>query len=122
MRNLALVLVVVFVLLAGCVSNAPSNTVTCDPPFVAVDRECCIDSDDDGTCNKDEPEKTIIGESCDVDFDCSQTGTVCNAHQTANVQCISNECVTTIKSVECCSVADCPVGFYCDANYLCAKS
>lgn len=72
--KLKLLLLVPFVIVAlffvpGCtngVSNSTTNSVVCNKPYILVGNSCCLDSNSNNVCDKDE-QKPIITPSEDSD-------------------------------------------------------
>ena len=44
-------LIAIIVLFSGCICLEP----TCNPPYIAVGNECCLDANNDSICDKDQP-------------------------------------------------------------------
>lgn len=96
--------------------------------------ECCQNSDcgsigtyycdwdsanNRGTCEPIEDDTEI---ECRYDYDCSQTGTGCRDRKLYSVECVNNKCVFESEDVGCCSILDCPSGYFCNFDYECQLS
>lgn len=61
-------------------------------------------------------------QGCSFDFQCSQTGTVCNAGQKGASKCVSGACQVISIPVQCCSTAECGAGQFCNSYNLCENA
>ena len=47
------------IVISGCVQQPKQEAVTCNPPYIKVGTECCLDQNSNNICDKDEPEENI---------------------------------------------------------------
>jgi hypothetical protein len=89
------VLSALVVLVAGCITQAPSAPV-CNKPYILVGTECCLDENDDGICDKDKPvckkPYTLVGKECCLD---ENGDGICDRDQAATSTALA---VTTLKA------------------------
>lgn len=69
MRRLIL-LVLASLLVGGCLQKSPTQTDTCQKPYLKVGNDCCLDRDSNGICDKDEIAKPACPEQkvCDTPY------------------------------------------------------
>lgn len=100
---------------------------------IAVDDagECCQNSDcgsigtyycdwdsskNKGACR---PVEQDTDQECRYSYDCTQTGTGCRDRVLYGVKCVSGTCQYTEKDVGCCTIDDCPNGYFCNSDRQC---
>jgi hypothetical protein len=92
--------------------------------YLAIPVQCCPGTSGCGPnafCNPD----TYVCEQtaeCTADTDCGHTVQCDYADTTLNTpKCISGQCGFDERDVECCADINCPVGYYCAADYTCKE-
>ncbi|MBI2676014.1 MAG: hypothetical protein HYX24_06155 [Candidatus Aenigmarchaeota archaeon] len=46
--------IIAIILVSGCIQNTSQNNVTCNAPYIRIGTECCLDSNYNRICDKDE--------------------------------------------------------------------
>ncbi len=69
------------IFISGCIQQSKEETVTCNPPYIKVGTECCLDKNSNNICDKDETPtqpQTYCGDGiCQSDESCSSCPSDC---------------------------------------------
>lgn len=52
--------ILIIILITGYIIWSNQNEITCNSPYIKYENQCCLDQNNDGVCDKSEPQQTTV--------------------------------------------------------------